>query len=145
MLHQVIMADLNYLDYVQLEALNPIVIMVSMLDYDDTSLVRFWLLQHNFVRYLLLPINVANKISNVDNLDGLPDLQSLQLQANNIKKLNKGISCLRKLEYLRLDHNELESISHQEISPCLNLIYLNVSQNKLDNLNVSRIYHNITQ
>lgn len=69
--------------------------------------------------------------------NSLPDLQSLQLQANSIKKLNKGLSCLRKLEYLRLDQNDLESISSQEISPCVNLIYLNVGQNKIESLNVS--------
>jgi Leucine-rich repeat (LRR) protein len=116
-----------------------------MLRFLDLSCNHLLIIENLEFRGLIELRLFANKISNVNNLDGLPDLQSLQLQANNIKKLNKGISCLRKLEYLRLDHNELESISHQEISPCLNLIYLNVSQNKLDNLNVSRIYHNITQ
>ncbi len=69
----------------------------------------------------------------------LTDLQSLQLQANQIKKLNKGLSALRKLEYLRLDQNSLHSISSHEIACCPNLIYLNISQNTIDSLTVSAL------
>ncbi len=67
-------------------------------------------------------------------------MQSLQLQSNEIKNLSKSLSTLKKLEYLRLDHNKLETITPNEISSCSNLIYLNVSHNKLDSLNVLNYY-----
>lgn len=66
----------------------------------------------------------------------MTELQSLQLQANRIKKLNKGLNNLRKLEYLRLDQNELEAIQIGEISSCANIIYLNISHNKIESLMV---------
>ncbi len=64
-----------------------------------------------------------------DLIVSLIELQSLQLQANRIKQINKGLSNLKKLEYLRLDQNVIESISVAEIAPCSNLIYLNISHN----------------
>jgi hypothetical protein len=76
----------------------------------------------------------------IENLDNLPELQSIQLQANQIKKLNKSLNTLKKLEYLRLDQNEIENISTSEIASCLNLIYLNISHNsKIDSLLVNMI------
>ena len=66
----------------------------------------------------------------------LTELQSLQLQSNEIKKVNKGLSSLKKLEYLRLDQNKLEVITTNEIASCSNLIYLNVSHNKLESISV---------
>lgn len=85
----------------------------------------------------------ANQIEIVENLDNLPELQSIQLQANQIKKINKSLNTLKKLEYLRLDQNEIENISTSEIASCLNLIYLNISHNsKIDSLlvNIMKIY-----
>lgn len=72
----------------------------------------------------------------------LPELQSLQLQANRIKKVNKGLAHLKKLEYLRLDQNEIELINTGEISSCSNLIYLNLSHNKIESLTVHALLSN---
>lgn len=71
----------------------------------------------------------------------LPELLSLQLQSNQIKSINKSLCNLKKLEYLRLDRNKLTSISSSELSPCHNLIYLDVSFNKLESIAVNNKVH----
>ncbi len=112
-----------------------------------------------FIKFLIELRLFANEIEVVENLQkclffklffltnfkstlenfcyfSLPDLQSLQLQSNKIKRLNKGLFFLRKLEYLRLDQNKLVQIEPSEISACSNIIYLNISHNKLESIAV---------
>jgi Leucine-rich repeat (LRR) protein len=80
----------------------------------------------------------GNLIETIDNLTGsLVTLTSLQLQSNKIKRLDKGLYSLKNLEYLRLDRNELTSIQPFEVTPLVNLVYLNISNNKLGSINVS--------
>lgn len=78
----------------------------------------------------------ANQIEKIGNLDQLKELQSLELQSNRIKKLDNCLSQLKKLEFLRLDQNNLDSIKSSELSSCSNLIYLNVSFNSLETISV---------
>jgi len=78
----------------------------------------------------------ANQIETLENLENLPELQSLQLHSNKITKLSKGLNKLKNLEYMRLDENLIDFIAPSELGNCANLIYLNVSQNKLTSLNV---------
>ncbi|RMZ96557.1 phosphatase 1 regulatory subunit 7-like [Brachionus plicatilis] len=76
----------------------------------------------------------ANQIEIIENLEQLIELQSLELQSNRIKKIGNSLSKLKKLEFLRLDQNNLNAIKSSELTFCSNLIYLNVSCNNLESI-----------
>ena len=99
-----------------------------------------WIVSFLFLFLLYLLACLPKNFNFFIYFSSLTELQSLQLQSNEIRSLNKSLQQLKKIEYLRLDQNKLESITPNEISACSNLIYLNVSHNKLESLNVSFIF-----
>ncbi|XP_066291972.1 protein phosphatase 1 regulatory subunit 7-like isoform X1 [Branchiostoma lanceolatum] len=76
----------------------------------------------------------GNKITEVKNLDRLQELASLQLQHNRIRRLGKGLSCLRKLKILRIDSNDISQLEGKELTANSQLTHLDVSCNKLQEL-----------
>ena len=76
----------------------------------------------------------SNSITRIEGLEKLNELHSLQLQDNKILKLGNGLQKCKKLRSLRLDCNEILSIAMTEMAPCSKLTYLNVSQNKLEDI-----------
>ena len=76
----------------------------------------------------------SNKIKNIQGLNKLKELCSLQLQDNTISKIGDGIQNLKKLKTLRVDCNEILTISVSEIASCSKLTYLNVCSNKLTDI-----------
>jgi Leucine-rich repeat (LRR) protein len=73
-------------------------------------------------------------VKKCESNESLVVLNELQLQSNKIKCLDNGISELKNLKTLRLDHNKIQEITEQEISSCLNLTHLNVSENQIKSL-----------
>ncbi|XP_019642620.1 PREDICTED: protein phosphatase 1 regulatory subunit 7-like [Branchiostoma belcheri] len=76
----------------------------------------------------------GNKITDVQNLDRLQELACLQLQHNRIRRLGKGLSCLRKLKILRIDSNDISQLEGKELTANSQLTHLDVSCNKLQEL-----------
>ena len=76
----------------------------------------------------------SNKIKNIQGLNQLKELCALQLQDNSISKIGDGIQKLKKLKTLRVDCNEILTISVSEIAACSKLTYLNVCSNKLTDI-----------
>lgn len=76
----------------------------------------------------------SNRITRIEGLEKLTELCSLQLQDNKLSKLGNGLQNCKKLRSLRVDCNEILSISISEIAPCSKLTYLNISQNRLNDI-----------
>ncbi|XP_035694547.1 protein phosphatase 1 regulatory subunit pprA-like [Branchiostoma floridae] len=76
----------------------------------------------------------GNKITEVKNLDRLQELACLQLQHNRIRRLGKGLSCLRKLKILRIDSNDISQLEGKELTANSQLTHLDASCNKLQEL-----------
>ncbi|KAI8506452.1 hypothetical protein Bbelb_158790 [Branchiostoma belcheri] len=76
----------------------------------------------------------GNKITDIQNLDRLQELACLQLQHNRIRRLGKGLSCLRKLKILRIDSNDISQLEGKELTANSQLTHLDVSCNKLQEL-----------
>ncbi|KAL3875510.1 hypothetical protein ACJMK2_033456 [Sinanodonta woodiana] len=75
-----------------------------------------------------------NRIRTIENIDNLRELCSLHLQHNKIKTIGKGLGNLKKLKMLRLDCNQILKIDIPELSPCVQLTFIDVSYNMLDSL-----------
>ncbi|KAK3584989.1 hypothetical protein CHS0354_037363 [Potamilus streckersoni] len=75
-----------------------------------------------------------NRIRKIENIDNLRELCSLHLQHNKIKTVGKGLGNLKKLKMLRLDCNQILQIDIPELSPCVQLTFIDVSYNMLDSL-----------
>ncbi|CAF4444875.1 unnamed protein product, partial [Adineta steineri] len=78
----------------------------------------------------------GNKIEQIENLDCLTQLQTLQLQYNDIEKIGFGLVYLTRLQLLRIDSNNLTSIRSEEISKLSQLKILDVSDCSIENLDV---------
>ncbi|XP_077870467.1 uncharacterized protein LOC100373641 [Saccoglossus kowalevskii] len=76
----------------------------------------------------------GNQIAEIQNINGCRELCNLLLQHNRIKTLGKGLSCLRNLKMMRLDNNQISRIESREITSCGHLTYLDISNNRIDNL-----------
>lgn len=76
----------------------------------------------------------SNRIIRVEGLEKQKELSSLQLQDNKISKLDNGLKYLKKLKSLRLDYNEIQSISASEIVSCSKLTYLNICRNRIEDI-----------
>lgn len=79
-----------------------------------------------------------NQLTSIDKLDSLSDLNHLQLQHNRIRSVGRGLINCRKLVTLRLDWNLLVKLESKEMASLSKLTTLDLSNNKLDNLNVSK-------
>lgn len=77
----------------------------------------------------------SNSLKTISGLQQLGKLEELQLQYNFIKTVEKSLKNNRNLLFLRLDSNRLSSISASELCSLSKLIYLDISSNKLDNIN----------
>lgn len=75
-----------------------------------------------------------NSISTIEGLESLKDLCNLQLQHNDIKNIGRGLSCLKKLQFLRLDSNKLSQIETPELLSCSAITILDLSNNELKSL-----------
>ena len=76
----------------------------------------------------------SNRISKIEGLDKLKDLCSLHLQDNNISRINNGLQKLKKLKMLRLDGNQMQTITIAELAACSMLTYLNISHNGIEDI-----------
>ncbi|CAE1251837.1 PPP1R7 [Acanthosepion pharaonis] len=80
----------------------------------------------------------GNRISSVENTGSLKELRYLQLQYNSITTLGEGLK-LKNLICLRLDHNNLTEIKCSQLCGCSNLRILNISSNRLTNLQALKV------
>lgn len=87
----------------------------------------------------------SNKIKNIEGLGKLKELCSLQLQDNSISKIGTGLQCLKKLKTLRVDCNQILTISVSEIASCSKLTSLNVSSNKLGDISFINCLPNLEE
>ena len=87
----------------------------------------------------------SNRIKNVEGLDKLKELYSLQLQDNSISKIGVGLQNLKKLKTLRVDCNEILTISVLEFAACSKLTFLNVSSNKLSDISFVNCLPNLQE
>lgn len=87
----------------------------------------------------------SNKIKSVEGLDKLRELCSLQLQDNLISKIGAGLQHLKMLKTLRVDCNEISSISVSEMATCSKLTSLNVSSNKLSDISFINCLPNLEE
>lgn len=75
-----------------------------------------------------------NKIVQVKHLERLKDLTLLHLQHNLIHCIGNGLRSLVRLRALRLDNNRILRLDAHELSPCLQLTSLDISNNYLENI-----------
>ena len=74
-----------------------------------------------------------NKITNIDNIDKLKNLQFIDLNGNQLTNIPLKLSLLLKLQTLDLSHNKLYAIP-KEIGKLTALQTLDLSHNRLSNL-----------
>ncbi|XP_070581289.1 protein phosphatase 1 regulatory subunit 7-like [Ptychodera flava] len=76
----------------------------------------------------------GNQITEIKNLEGCKEMCNLLLQHNKIRSIGKGLSNLRKLKMLRLDNNQICKVESRELAVCGQLTFLDISNNRIDNL-----------
>lgn len=86
-----------------------------------------------------------NKIKTIENLQELKELCILQLQHNKIKQIGKGLNALKKLKILRLDCNQILKLEASDLSSCIQLTTIDISNNMIDNLSALNYLPNLEE
>ncbi|XP_066914616.1 protein phosphatase 1 regulatory subunit 7-like [Clytia hemisphaerica] len=76
----------------------------------------------------------SNHLSKVEGVRELQHLENLQLQYNNISKINNSLSGCRSLKFLRLDSNKISVLKGKEFCSLHQLTYLDISANQLEDI-----------
>ena len=87
----------------------------------------------------------SNRIKTIEGLDKLKELCSLQLQDNNLSTIGSGLQNLKKLKALRVDCNQILTITASEIVACSKLTFLDVSSNKLNDVSFINCLPNLEE
>ncbi|KAH9492790.1 hypothetical protein Btru_024725 [Bulinus truncatus] len=86
-----------------------------------------------------------NNIEVIDGLHCVSDLCSLQLQHNKIVRIGGGLVSLKNLKIVRLDSNKITKLEAYELTNCVNLTTLDISDNRLDSLSVVNCLPNLLE
>ncbi|KAI9141174.1 hypothetical protein BKA69DRAFT_1109592 [Paraphysoderma sedebokerense] len=85
---------------------------------------------------------VANKISKIENLDGLDSLKNLEFGANRVKKI-ENLNHLVNLEQLWLGKNKIERL--ENFSGLRNLKILSIQSNRITKLENLEVLENLEE